>query len=52
MTTRFTPDGDSIVVDGGKIFITNGDVADLILLFGKWSEIAAGIRTAAARSPR
>ena len=42
MTTRFTPDGDSIVVDGGKIFITNGDVADLILLFGKWSEIAAG----------
>jgi acyl-CoA dehydrogenase len=42
MTTRFTPDGDSIVVDGGKIFITNGDVADLILLFGKWSEIADG----------
>jgi alkylation response protein AidB-like acyl-CoA dehydrogenase len=42
MTTRFTPDGDSVVVDGGKIFITNGDVADLILLFGKWSEIAPG----------
>jgi acyl-CoA dehydrogenase len=40
MTTRFTPDGDGIVIDGGKIFITNGDVADLILLFGKWSEIA------------
>lgn len=39
MQTRFTPDGDSIVVDGGKIFITSGDVADLILLFGKWSEI-------------
>ena len=51
MTTRFTPDGDSIVVDGGKIFITNGDVADLILLFGKWSEIAED-QTAAARSPR
>ncbi len=42
MTTRFTPDGDGIVIDGGKIFITNGDVADLILLFGKWSEIAPG----------
>ncbi|HZK91398.1 MAG TPA: acyl-CoA dehydrogenase family protein, partial [Stellaceae bacterium] len=41
MTTRFTPDGDSVVVDGGKIFITNGDVADLILLFGKWSDIPA-----------
>jgi alkylation response protein AidB-like acyl-CoA dehydrogenase len=39
MRTRFRPDGDSIVVDGGKTFITNGDVADLILLFGKWSEI-------------
>ncbi|MBN9439620.1 acyl-CoA dehydrogenase family protein [Bosea sp. (in: a-proteobacteria)] len=39
MQTRFRPDGGDIVVDGGKIFITNGDVADLILLFGKWSEI-------------
>ena len=39
MTTRFSPDGDEIVIDGGKIFITSGDVADLILLFGKWSEI-------------
>jgi alkylation response protein AidB-like acyl-CoA dehydrogenase len=39
MTTRFTPDGDSVIVDGGKLFITNGDVADLVLLFGKWSEI-------------
>ncbi|MBN9050635.1 MAG: acyl-CoA dehydrogenase family protein [Rhizobiales bacterium] len=39
MKTTFTPDGDDIVVQGGKIFITNGDVADLILLFGKWSGI-------------
>ena len=39
MRTRFTPNGDEIIVDGTKIFITNGDVADLILLFGKWSEI-------------
>jgi acyl-CoA dehydrogenase len=39
MTTRFRPDGDDIVIDGGKIFISNGDVADQILLFGKWSEI-------------
>jgi alkylation response protein AidB-like acyl-CoA dehydrogenase len=43
MKTRFTPAGnDSIVVDGGKTFITNGDVADLILLFGKWSELGDG----------
>ncbi|WP_292934197.1 acyl-CoA dehydrogenase family protein [Noviherbaspirillum sp.] len=39
MRTRFTPDGDEIVIDGGKTFITNGDVADLYVLFGKWSEI-------------
>jgi acyl-CoA dehydrogenase len=43
MRTRFAPEGnDSIVVDGGKTFITNGDVADLILLFGKWSELGDG----------
>jgi len=39
MKTRFTPDGDNIIIDGGKTFISNGDRADLILLFGKWSEI-------------
>ncbi|MDF3839913.1 acyl-CoA dehydrogenase family protein [Cupriavidus basilensis] len=40
MRTTFTPDGDDIVIQGGKVFITNGDVADLYLLFGKWSEIS------------
>jgi acyl-CoA dehydrogenase len=39
MRTRFTPNGDAIVVSGGKTFITSGDVADLILVFGKWAEI-------------
>ena len=39
MKTRFQPDGDDIVIDGAKIFITNGDVADRILLFGKHTEI-------------
>jgi alkylation response protein AidB-like acyl-CoA dehydrogenase len=39
MKTRFTPQGDAIVVDGGKTFITNGDCADLYLLFGKWAGI-------------
>src|SRR6202008_365407 len=43
MKTRFTPAGnDGIVVNGGKTFITNGDVADLYLLFGKWSELGDG----------
>ena len=40
MKTSFTPDGDSIIVNGSKTFITNGAHADLMLLFGKWSEIA------------
>jgi alkylation response protein AidB-like acyl-CoA dehydrogenase len=39
MKTRFTPDGDDIIVDGNKLFITSGDVADLLLVFGKWSAI-------------
>jgi acyl-CoA dehydrogenase len=43
MKTRFTPTcNDTVIVDGGKTFITNGDVADLILLFGKWSELGDG----------
>jgi alkylation response protein AidB-like acyl-CoA dehydrogenase len=36
--TTFRPDGDDIVVNGQKIFITTGDVADLVLLFGQWAE--------------
>jgi len=40
MKTTFTPDGDAIVVNGTKSFITNGAHADLYMLFGKWSEIA------------
>ena len=39
MKTRFVPDGDHIVVQGGKTFISTGDHADLLVLFGKWSEI-------------
>ena len=39
MKTTFTPDGDSIIVNGSKIFISNGDVSDLYIMFGKWSDI-------------
>jgi acyl-CoA dehydrogenase len=42
MRTRFVPDGEEIVIDGGKLFITNGDVADLYLLFGKWAPLGEG----------
>ena len=40
MMTRFAPAGDKILVNGRKCFITNGDVADLYLVFGKWAGIA------------
>ncbi|MBC7435810.1 MAG: acyl-CoA dehydrogenase family protein [Bdellovibrionales bacterium] len=40
MRTAFREDGDEIVINGGKTFITNGDVADLYLLFGKWEGIS------------
>jgi len=40
MRTSFRADGDEIVINGGKTFITSGDVADLYLLFGKWEGIA------------
>jgi len=39
MKTSFRPDGDDIILNGSKIFISNGDVADRYLVFGKWSEI-------------
>lgn len=39
MTTAFQPDGESIIVNGTKTFITNGAHADLYMLFGKWSGI-------------
>jgi alkylation response protein AidB-like acyl-CoA dehydrogenase len=34
--TTIRPEGDQLIVDGSKIFITNGDVADIYLAFGKW----------------
>ena len=38
MRTSFRDDGGGIVVNGAKSFITNGDVADLYLVFGKWED--------------
>lgn len=39
MRTTFKDLGDEIEVNGTKIFISNGDVADLYLVFGKWEGI-------------
>jgi len=42
MRTSFTADGDQIILNGSKIFITNGAHADLYLVFGKWAGIEDG----------
>jgi len=42
MRTTFTAHGDEIIINGNKVFITNGDVADLYLLFGKWANAESG----------
>lgn len=39
MKTAFTPEGDDILLKGSKVFISNGDVADRYLVFGKWAGI-------------
>lgn len=39
MRTRFEDRGDEIEINGQKTFITNGDVADLYIVFGKWADI-------------
>ncbi|MDX2277359.1 MAG: acyl-CoA dehydrogenase family protein [Hyphomonadaceae bacterium] len=39
MRTAFTEKGDEVVIDGDKCFITSGDVAGTLLLFGKWAGI-------------
>jgi acyl-CoA dehydrogenase len=39
MRTTFHEEGNKIRVNGTKLFITNGDVADLYLVFGKWAGI-------------
>src|SRR5262249_27663394 len=43
MTTRATPDGDGVRLRGGKHFISNGGIADFIVVFAK-SDPAAGAR--------
>jgi len=42
MKTRFDEDGDSIIINGSKVFITNGDVCDILVVFGKWSQLGDG----------
>jgi acyl-CoA dehydrogenase len=38
MRSALVPDGDELVLNGSKVFITNGDVADLLVVFARWPE--------------
>jgi acyl-CoA dehydrogenase len=40
MLSRLTPDGEGWRLNGSKVFITNGDVADMLLVFAKWDSDA------------
>ncbi len=43
MTTTAEPDGDGYVLSGGKLWISNGSVADTVIVFAK-TDAAAGHR--------
>ena len=42
MRTTMRAAGADVIVSGEKVFITTGDVADLYLVFGKWSGLGDG----------
>ena len=48
MKTAFEPDGEHVIVNGAKTFITNGAHADLYLVFGKWAGIEEGRKAISA----
>ncbi|WP_218952152.1 acyl-CoA dehydrogenase family protein [Amycolatopsis anabasis] len=43
MATRIRPDGDSVVVDGQKVWVTAADYADLLVVFGQYEGGAAAV---------
>lgn len=43
MTTQITPDGDSVVVDGSKVWVTVAAYADVLVVFGRFGDDAAAV---------
>ncbi|MGC7102081.1 acyl-CoA dehydrogenase family protein [Amycolatopsis lurida] len=41
MTTQIRQDGDTVVIDGHKVWVTGADYADLLVVFGKYGSGAA-----------
>ncbi|MFJ1751238.1 acyl-CoA dehydrogenase family protein [Streptomyces sp. NPDC088116] len=50
LRTRITRDGDTLVVDGAKVWTTNAAYADLLVVFGRTEE-GAGAVVVPARAP-
>lgn len=42
MRTTFSPEGESVIIRGEKTYITNGDRAEILLVFGKWTPLGKG----------
>jgi alkylation response protein AidB-like acyl-CoA dehydrogenase len=43
MTTTIRRDGDAVVVDGAKVWVTGADYADLLIVFGRYGGGAAAV---------
>ncbi|HWO66206.1 MAG TPA: acyl-CoA dehydrogenase family protein [Umezawaea sp.] len=43
MTTTVEPDGDGVVVTGGKVWVTGAAYADVLVVFGRYGEGAAAV---------
>ncbi|KIF73261.1 acyl-CoA dehydrogenase [Streptomyces sp. 150FB] len=43
MSTVIRPDGDDVVIDGSKVWITAAHYADHLVIFGRWGEGGAAV---------
>jgi methoxymalonate biosynthesis protein len=43
MSTQVRPDGDSVVLDGRKVWVTGGQYADVLLIVGRYAGDAAAV---------
>lgn len=43
MSTTIRPDGDGVVVDGSKVWVTGAGYADLLVVFGRYGDGAAAV---------
>ncbi|WNV86280.1 acyl-CoA dehydrogenase family protein [Umezawaea sp. Da 62-37] len=51
MSTTIRPDGDSVVVDGHKVWVTAAHYADLLVVFGRYTEGGGAVVVVPADAP-